>query len=149
MLLSPKSLLGIAAVVDIALHARFGPVAAKALAKRHSLPARHLETLLQAMVKATILKGVRGPKGGYELAKERRRISMADIIRAAVLSENEGEAIAPTNRLISDVITPHLKAAQDQFLAELDQMSIEDMCGIAQAKGIFNGESSKIADFTI
>ena len=61
-----------AAVVDIALHARPAPVAAKALAARHNLPPRHLETLLQALVRANILKGVRGPRGGYELARERR-----------------------------------------------------------------------------
>ncbi len=149
MLLSPRSLLGIAAVVDIALHARFGPVAAKALAERHNLPARHLETLLQALVKAAILKGVRGPRGGYELAKERRRISMGDIIRAALLSESEAETNSPTNRLVDTVILPHLKTAQDQFLNELDQISIEDMCSLAQSKGIFNEENSKTADFTI
>jgi Rrf2 family transcriptional regulator, iron-sulfur cluster assembly transcription factor len=148
MLLSPRSLLGIAAVVDIALHARFGPVAAKALAERHHLPARHLETLLQALVRAAILKGVRGPRGGYELAKERRRISMGDIIRAALSSEIESEANAQ-NRLIDDVISPRLQSAENQFLCELDQISIEDMCNEAQTQGIFNGEKSKTTDFTI
>ena len=48
MLLSRRSLLAIAAVVDIALHARPSPVAAKMLASRHNLPPRHLETVLQA-----------------------------------------------------------------------------------------------------
>jgi Rrf2 family transcriptional regulator, iron-sulfur cluster assembly transcription factor len=148
MLLSPRSLLGIAAVVDIALHARFGPVAAKALAERHHLPARHLETLLQALVRAAILKGVRGPRGGYELAKERRRISMGDIIRAALSSEGNSEGNAQS-RLIDDVISPRLQSAENQFLCELDQISIEDMCNEAQTQGIFNGEKSKTTDFTI
>ena len=40
----------IAAVVDVALHSRLAPVAAKALAARHKLPPRHLETLLQGLV---------------------------------------------------------------------------------------------------
>ena len=73
-LLSRRSLLAIAAVVDVALYARPSPVAAKALAARHHLPPRHLETLLQGLVQANILKGVRGPRGGYELARERRKI---------------------------------------------------------------------------
>ncbi len=148
MLLSPRSLLGIAAVVDIALHARFGPVGAKALAERHNLPARHLETLLQALVRVSILKGVRGPRGGYELAKERRRISMGDIIRAALSSEGESDTNAQ-NRLIDTVISPRLQGAEDMFLSELDQISIEDMCNEAQTQGIFNGEKSKTTDFTI
>ena len=49
ILLSRRSLLAIAAVVDIALHARPLPVAAKHLASRHNLPPRHLETMLQAV----------------------------------------------------------------------------------------------------
>ena len=84
MLLSRRSQLAIAAVVDIALHARPSPVAAKLLAARHDLPPRHLETLLQALVRVGILKGVRGPRGGYELARERRRITAGDIARAAM-----------------------------------------------------------------
>ena len=51
-LLSRRSVLAIAAVVDIALHSRPSPVAAKALAARHKLPPRHLETLLQGLVHA-------------------------------------------------------------------------------------------------
>ena len=49
--LSRRSLLAIAAVTDIALHARPQPVSAKALAARHKLPARHLEPVLQALVR--------------------------------------------------------------------------------------------------
>ena len=79
--MSRRSLLAIAAVVDIALHSRSSPVAAKALAARHKLPPRHLETLLQGLVHAKILKGVRGPRGGYELARERRRITVGEIVR--------------------------------------------------------------------
>ena len=89
ILLSRRSLLAIAAVVDIALHARPLPVAAKHLATRHNLPPRHLETMLQALVRAGILKGVRGPRGGYEIARERRRITAADIVRAAMNSTGE------------------------------------------------------------
>src|SRR5579863_8556702 len=68
-LLSRRSVLAIAAVVDVALHGAKAPVAAKALAARHKLPTRHLETLPQGLVHAKILKGVRGPRGGYELAR--------------------------------------------------------------------------------
>ena len=90
MLLSRRSLLAIAAVVDIALHARPTPVAAKSLAARHNLPPRHLETVLQALVRLGILKGVRGPRGGYELARERRRITAGDIVRAAMSVDRRG-----------------------------------------------------------
>src|SRR5579883_2442154 len=67
-LLPQKGLLAIAAVIDVAIYARGQPVAAKALASRHRLPPRHLEPVLQALVRQGVLKGVRGPRGGYELA---------------------------------------------------------------------------------
>ncbi len=145
MLLSKRSLLGIAAIIDIALHAPFGAVAAKTLAIRHNLPSRHLETMLQAFVKAGILKGVRGPRGGYELAKERRRIHVGDIIRAAL----DEDAALPHNALIECVIQPRLHSAETKFLAQLDLMNLEDMCKEAQIKGIFVDAKNKTPDFTI
>ena len=77
-LLSRKGLLAIAAVVEVALYSRGRPVSAKVLAARHSLPARHLEPVLRALVRMGILRGIRGPRGGYELARERRRITADD-----------------------------------------------------------------------
>ena len=63
-LLSRKSLLAIAAVTDVALNARIGALSSKALAKSLHLPPRHLEPVLQALVREGILKAVRGPHGG-------------------------------------------------------------------------------------
>ena len=82
-LLPRKGLLAIAAVIDVALNARERPVSARKLAARHNLPPRHLEPVLQALVHEGIFNGIRGPRGGYELARERRRITVADILRAA------------------------------------------------------------------
>ena len=79
-----KGLLAIAAVIDVAIHANSRPVSAKALASRHQLPPRHLEPVLQALVRDGILKGIRGPHGGYELGRERDRITADDILRAAI-----------------------------------------------------------------
>src|SRR5262245_51885358 len=107
-LLPRRSLLAIAAVVDIAYHARPAPIAAKALSARHSLPPRHLETLLQVLVRSGILKGVRGPRGGYELARERRRITVADIVRAAASSPANGsddhDGDGEPSALVRDVV---------------------------------------------
>lgn len=150
ILLSRRSMLGIAAVVDIATHARPGPVAAKTLAARHQLPPRHLETLLQALVRAGILKGVRGPRGGYELAKERRRITAGEVVRAAMAAaEDEGDAVEPVSRLIDLVVGPAVRAAGESFLASLDAYTIEDLCQKAEAKRVFAGGSMSTVDFTI
>jgi len=148
-LLSRRSLLAIAAVVDIALHSRASPVAAKALAARHKLPPRHLETLLQGLVHAKILKGVRGPRGGYELARERRRISVGEIVRTSVgLSTAEPDEIGSHSKLLEKVIDPAVRHAGESFLANLDGISVEQLCEDAERAHILEEEKAA-GDFAI
>jgi Rrf2 family iron-sulfur cluster assembly transcriptional regulator len=132
-LLSRRSVLAIAAVVDIAMNCRKAPVAAKALAARHKLPARHLETLLQGLVHAKILKGVRGPRGGYELARERRRITVGKVVRIAMsLSTADPEDLGANSVLLARVIDPAVRRAGETFLANLDSITVEQMCETAE-----------------
>src|SRR5919205_3539892 len=101
-LLPRKGILAIAAVIDIALNARGRPVAAKALAHRHRLPPRHLEPVLQALVRHGILKGVRGPRGGYELAREQCRITADEILRAAGTVDEIGDSPLTASSLLGE-----------------------------------------------
>ncbi len=148
-LLSRRSLLAIAAVVDIALHSRPSPVAAKALASRHKLPPRHLETLLQGLVHAKILKGVRGPRGGYELARERRRISVGEIVRTSMsLSTADPDDIGSRSKLLEKVIEPSVRKAGESFLANLDAITVEQLCEEAEKAQILEEEKAS-GDFAI
>lgn len=150
-LLPRRGLLAVAAVVDIAYHARPTPIAAKTLAARHGLRPRHLETLLQVLVRAGILKGVRGPRGGYELARERRRISIADIVLAALgRTEGEGdeEGDEDASALVAEVVTPMIATASKGFLERLGEISVDDLCQEAERRAVF-GDSRPIYDFTI
>lgn len=148
-LLSRRSVLAIAAVVDIALHSRPSPVAAKALAARHKLPPRHLETLLQGLVHAKILKGVRGPRGGYELARERRRITIGEIVRTAVsLSTADPEDFGAHSKLLERVVEPSVRKAGEPFLTNLDAISVDDLCEAAEKAKVLEEEKSN-ADFAI
>ena len=148
ILLSRRSLLAVAAVVDVAIHARPTPVAAKFLAARHNLPPRHLETVLQQLVRAGILKGVRGPRGGYELARERRRISAGDIVRAAMDDDDDSGLPTPDSLLVDRVIGPTIREASETFLAKLDEITVEDLCRKADATAVF-APSASTEDFTI
>lgn len=155
-LLPRRSLLAIAAVVDIAYHARPAPIAAKALSARHSLPPRHLETLLQVLVRSGILKGVRGPRGGYELARERRRITVADIVRAAsspapVMNGSKADPEdggAEPSALVRDVVVPAIDQASEIFLEKLQEITVDDLCRDAQSRRVF-GEAAPNYDFNI
>jgi Rrf2 family transcriptional regulator, iron-sulfur cluster assembly transcription factor len=132
-LLPRKSILAITAVIDIALNAGGRPVAAKALATRHSLPPRHLEPVLQALVRHGILKGVRGPRGGYELARERSRITADDIMRAAGTVDDEVNGMPfADSLLLSKVVMPALGQAEHAFSQALACINVEDLAQSAE-----------------
>jgi Rrf2 family transcriptional regulator, iron-sulfur cluster assembly transcription factor len=132
------------AALDVALHARGRPVSSKELAARHDLPPRRLETLLQALVRAGILKSVRGPAGGYELARERRRLCVGEIVRVALRAEEE-EDQAPA--LLIAVLEPLMIEAEETALARLDDITLEDLYVRAVSHGF--GEQQAASDFDI
>ena len=130
-LLSRKGLLAIAAVTDVAVYSRGRPVSAKVLAARHALPARHLEPVLQALVREGILKGIRGPHGGYQLARDRRRITADEILRAARGMENPEEAAADSS-LLNNVVVPAVAQAERAFAVALGRINVEDLARRAE-----------------
>jgi len=127
-LVSRKGVLAIAAVIDVAMNSENRPVSAKALAARHKLPPRHLEPVLQALVRDGILRGIRGPHGGYELAREHRHITAEDILRAASNTDDDSDDLtAQPSSLVSDVVQPALAEAERTFSAALGRINIDDM----------------------
>jgi Rrf2 family protein len=132
-LLPRKGILAIAAVIDIALHARSGPVSARALAARHDLPPRHLEPVLQALVRDGILRGIRGPRGGYEIARERKQVTAEAILRAAGTVDDDEAPTPNGSRLLSEVVLPALAEAEKAFAAALDRINVDDMTSAAEA----------------
>lgn len=132
-LVSRKGVLAIAAVIDIAVNSGARPVTARALAARHRLPPRHLEPVLQALVHFGILKGIRGPHGGYELAREHRSISAEDILRAAGSADESEEAEFAGSALVEKVVLPLLADAERALSAQLARINVEDMTRRAEA----------------
>jgi Rrf2 family transcriptional regulator, iron-sulfur cluster assembly transcription factor len=147
--LSRKTLLALEAVIDIAFNARPEPVQAKEITARQGVPQRYLEQVMQQLVRAGVLKGVRGPRGGYRLARERRRISIGDVVRVAeAIDDGESESAEPRSELGTRIVTPLIASLQDEVMARLDAISIEDLCARARAAGVDCGGAST-ADFTI
>ncbi|MBN9589198.1 MAG: transcriptional regulator [Alphaproteobacteria bacterium 64-11] len=146
--LSRKTLLALEAVIDIAFNARPEPVQAKEITARQGVPQRYLEQVMQQLVRAGILKGVRGPRGGYRLARERRRISVGDVVRVAESIEDEEERSSPRSDLGQRIVAPFVQTLQDELMVRLDAVSIEDLCQKARHVGVDPGTEAS-ADFTI
>jgi Rrf2 family protein len=110
----------------VAVNARIRPVSAKALAARNKLPPRHLEPVLQALVRDGILRGIRGPHGGYEIARDQALITAEDILRSAgTVEDNEDEL--PESLLVATVVQPALMQAERGFSAALRDITVADM----------------------
>jgi len=90
MKLSTRSTYGMRALVELALSSGRGPVSASLIAKRQELSVAYLEQLLHRLKRRGVVGSIRGPRGGYLLAREPQRITMAEVVR--ILDGANGEA---------------------------------------------------------
>ena len=135
--LSKKVLFALEAVVDIAYNARPEPVQSKDITKRQGIPQRYLEQVMQQLVHAGILKGVRGPRGGYTLARERRRITVGEIVRTVGAHDtSEEDKLAESSPLGMNVVRPVWREMQDEFMTRLDTITLDDLCNRARTAGV-------------
>lgn len=147
--LSRRTLLAIEAVLDVAYNSRVHPVQAHAITERQGTSKRYLEQILQVLVHHNILKSVRGAKGGYVLAKERRKITLGEIVRIVGANEDEGSPYQVSQSdLGRQVVVPVWKTAEDKMLAYLDTITLDTMCIKAQKQEI-KRPFNKVTDFTI
>ncbi|MDP6926738.1 MAG: Rrf2 family transcriptional regulator [Rhodospirillales bacterium] len=148
--LSKKILFAIEAVVDIAYHAGSQPVQSRDITRRQGIPRRYLEQALQQLVRANVLIGIRGPRGGYNLARERRRISAGDIVRVMRQLESANDPLEQDNgsELTRTVIRPMWQEVQSEMMVRLDEISVDDLCQDANKAGV-DSEGRQNLDFTI
>ena len=135
--LSRKTLLALEAVLDVAYNARPDPVQSKDITARLGIPQRYLEQVMQQLVHRGVLKGVRGPRGGYTLARERRRITVGEIVRIVdAIERAEDDAPASSSELGERIARPLWAEAEDAFLARLDGVTMEDLCAEGARLGV-------------
>lgn len=147
--LNKKLFYAVEAVLYIAYNSGHGAISSRDIAARQGLPARYLEVLMQKLVRGGILRGIRGPNGGYVLAKERRRITMSDICEILFdeADEKDEKGYGGT-KLGKQVVRPVWQRAEAQMFEALKQVSLAELCEEAQAKNIKRSAEEKL-DFAI
>ncbi|MFA5985221.1 MAG: Fe-S cluster assembly transcriptional regulator IscR [Methylococcaceae bacterium] len=82
MRLTTKGRYAVTAMLDLAFHSQKNPVTLTDIATRQTISLSYLEQLFSRLRRAGMVKGVRGPGGGYALSRKADEISVADIIAA-------------------------------------------------------------------
>jgi Rrf2 family protein len=78
---SAKTEYGLVSLLELAgIHAQGGVLQVAEIAHRQGIPDRYLEQMLTSLRRGRILRSIRGPKGGYQLARSPAEIRVADVV---------------------------------------------------------------------
>lgn len=93
MKISSKVECGVIALVDIELHSRNGQVVTISnISERHAISAKYLEQILPSLRQAGLIRGLKGSRGGYVIARPSNAITLREILNAldvTILSDFE------------------------------------------------------------
>jgi Rrf2 family protein len=135
------------ALVYIALHHSVQPISGKKLADVQQLSTRYLEQMMQKLVHAKLLRSIRGPRGGYLLARERRKVSIGEII-ALLHDGDEEHTIHASTALASKVILPFAERAGVALEEALHNTTLADLCEEAYKHQATNIKTNQPAERT-
>lgn len=82
MRLTTKGRFAVTAMIDLGLRQHSGPVTLAAISQRQNISLSYLEQLFGRLRRHELVSSVRGPGGGYLLARVARKITVADIVLA-------------------------------------------------------------------
>src|SRR5262249_27721088 len=82
MRLTTKGRFAVTAMIDVAMHGGHNPVTLAAISERQKISLSYLEQLFGKLRRAGLVESVRGPGGGYNLARSSEQVSVADVIVA-------------------------------------------------------------------
>jgi Rrf2 family iron-sulfur cluster assembly transcriptional regulator len=129
----------IAVALDIGFHAGRGAAelaSAADIAERLGMARRGLEPVLQALSRAGVLESVRGPRGGYRLARRAREITLSQVL--AALGDPSADLAEPglTGRLQEAVVQPLWRELDATLRERLGALSLDDLLRRAAAAGL-------------
>lgn len=132
MRLSTKGRYAVRAMVDLALHDQQAPTPRAEIANRQDLSADYIAQLFLDLQEAGLVRGVKGPGGGYVLEKDPEEIRVGDIIRAVEGPIALVDCVAPGEAsscpLASQCVTRQLwQKASDAISETLNNITLEDL----------------------
>jgi Rrf2 family protein len=137
MRISTRGRYALRAIVDLALHSDEEPVLRQDLARRQEISADYVAQLFRQLHAAGLVEGVKGPGGGYRLAREAAAIRVSDVVRAvegplAVVDCALPEGEFSCNRVDGCVTRLLWKRLSDVMADFLDSVTLQDLCDEAR-----------------
>jgi Rrf2 family protein len=133
MRLTTKSRYGTRLMLDLALNAQNKPVRLSEISNRQGISLKYLEKLISKLKKTGFVKSMRGPYGGYMLAKPMKDISVGDIVRVlegsdAITDCTESDDVCGTCTLAGECLTQYIWAETGKAMFEkLDSFKIDKL----------------------
>lgn len=134
MKISARGRYAVRGMLDVALHSRNFPTPLADISLRQGITLSNLEQLFSKLRRAGLVRSVRGPGGGYFLAKRAKDITIGDILRAVDeplapdLKATDSEPEPGTGRRIDDLLVSLLwSRLADQIRHILESVTLEDL----------------------
>ncbi len=119
MRLSTRSIYGLRAVLNLATHYGEGTLTASQIARDEKIPVPYLEQILYRLKKRHWIRSVRGPSGGYRLAKPPSEIKVGEILRVL---EGEDFSFRRAKEPLRDGSSRRVEIAANLFWDKLSQV---------------------------
>jgi Rrf2 family cysteine metabolism transcriptional repressor len=139
MRISTRGRYALRAMVDLALHDGEGPVLRHDIATRQEISADYIAQIFQHLCVEGLVKGVKGPGGGYRLARDPSAIRVGDIVRAvegpiaavecATAAIGSQSACRRAERCTTRLLWARLSEMIAQFL---DAITLKELCDQAR-----------------
>lgn len=140
MRLTTKGRYAVTAMLDLALHQAQGPISLADISVRQGISLSYLEQLFSRLRRDQLVKSVRGPGGGYQLAKPAADISVASVVDAVSESMDATRCQGKGNCQSGDICLTHhlwedLSGQIHQFLSDIslgDLVARKDIQSVRQ-----------------
>jgi Rrf2 family iron-sulfur cluster assembly transcriptional regulator len=141
MRLTTKGRFAVTAMVDLAMQHGAGPVTLAEISQRQKISLSYLEQLFAKLRRGAIVDSVRGPGGGYRLAKDAAQVSVAEIILAV------DEPIDATQCRGKENCQDDKKCITHDLWAKLNEHILDYLGGVT-LRQLVDAQKAKVTDVT-
>ena len=146
MRLTTKGRYAVTAMLDLALNSQNVPVALADISSRQGISLSYLEQLFSRLRRAALVSSVRGPGGGYRLARAPEAVSVADIVNAVNETIDATKCGSNSNCQRGEIcLTHHLwMGLSEQIYEFLSTISLQALITDDQVQAIATRQCSRL-----